>query len=218
MMKKILILLLILTLLSGCAKEVSLPAPDLEADLNLWVSPMGKKMSETRPLNAVQWHWDDKTGDYSLFLPSEGRLSALQVWFAGTADCALNGKPLQNGQKISLKQTGTYALTLNGADYTLHVMKSANIGSLYLSTESGSMDHIHTEKGNKEKGALLRSIDYYYALLEPSAAMNYALWQNIDIPTNKNYVHTGSTFREHYDYLANYVSDRTAYLNDEWSE
>lgn len=153
-MKKILIFILILTLLSGCAKEVSLPAPDLEADLNFWVSPMGKKMSADRPLNAIQWHWDDKTGEYHLFLPSEGSLSALQVWYAGTGDCALNGTPLQNGQKISLKQTGTYKLTLAGVDYTLNIMKSAKIGSLYLTTESGSMDYIHTEKGNKEKGTL----------------------------------------------------------------
>ena len=69
-----------------------------------------------------------------------------------------------------------------------------------------------------QKGSLLCSIEEYYTQLTPSAAMNYALWNTIDIPENNNYVDTGSTYREHMDYLADYIEERTLYLNIEWME
>ena len=158
-MKKICFFLLILALfISSCAPSLSLPPPDLQAPLAFWISPvLGKKPASERPLNAVKMQWSDVYLEDYLYLPTEGSLSSLQVWFSGTENCLLNGKSLKNGQTLSLKQTGAYALTLGGEEHTLNVMKSANIGSLYLTTESGSMDYIHLEKGNKESGTI------YYA-------------------------------------------------------
>lgn len=128
------------------------PAPSLpQDDLNFWLSP-GKETA--RPISAIQWHQNEKDGTYDLFLPSESKLSRMQVWFSGAELCKIDDKSLQNGQEITFLKEKNYTLTLGEQIYPIRIMKSKNIGSMYITTESGSMDYIHAEKGNKETGAL----------------------------------------------------------------
>lgn len=63
-----------------------------------------------------------------------------------------------DGEKLGiwgyLKQMedGEHVLEVNGAEYTVVVMRSAKVPALFLTTESGSLSYIEAEKGNEEAG------------------------------------------------------------------
>lgn len=133
------------------SEQGSTPSSPDQEPLNFWLSP--KKEAE-RPISAIQWHYNPDNDTYDLYLPSEGALSKMQVWFSGTEICKIDGKTLQNGQEIDFLKEKSYLLTLGEQTYPLRILKSKNIGSMYITTESGSMDYIHKKKGNKETGAM----------------------------------------------------------------
>jgi len=138
----------------GAIIDDSWNKPDVTGDLNLWVSPVLKSAEKKRPFYAVKWQYNAEKEGYYLYLPTEGTLSAMQVWFEGTTTCKIGNNTVKNGQEVNFLEEGTCNLTLGGSEYPLTVMKSANIGSMYLTTKSGKMSYIHKEKGNAETGAM----------------------------------------------------------------
>ncbi len=120
----------------------------------LWVAPAGAK---SRPSHAVKWQYVSHQGGHFLFCPTEGDVRHMQVWFQGAASFSLKGKTYRNGDAIDLSTLagkGENTLTVGQDTYSLTVLKSANIGSLYIATASGNMDYIHETKGNEEDGTL----------------------------------------------------------------
>lgn len=84
---------------------------------------------------------------YYWFLPSTADCSALKIWFAGTA--SINGTPLTSGEPTSvfadINEGGsmkTVTLTLNGTSYSVNVLKSGDVGTIYIDTSSGSLSKI----------------------------------------------------------------------------
>lgn len=132
----------------------STDAPDVFAPLNLWVSPVSGKAEKSRPISAVQWQYNEDDGQYYLCLPTELDFSAVQVWFAGAETCSFADKTVKNGETVDFLKVGKRKVTLGGSTYPLTIMKSANIGSMYITTQSGSMDKIHADKSNKETGTM----------------------------------------------------------------
>ena len=132
-----------------------------EGEFCLWVSPVSGQAADGMPFHAVKWQYLSHQGSYFLFCPTEGDVEKMQLWIQGAPSCTIKGKTYQNGDVISLTALagkGAVDLTANGDTYSLAVLKSANIGSLYIKTVSGNMDYIHQEKGNEETG-LMRMVD-----------------------------------------------------------
>lgn len=96
--------------------------------------------------------------DVWIFLPSGADEAVWRIPEHTAHTWQMNGEQLQNGNILRLKDGESAALTetgffgINRWEYTVHVLKSENIGSLYLETESGTMDYIHETKKNSEKG------------------------------------------------------------------
>lgn len=96
--------------------------------------------------------------DVWIFLPSGADEAVWRIPEHTAHTWQMNGEQLQNGNILRLKDGESAALTetgffgINTWEYTVHVLKSENIGSLYLETESGTMDYIHETKKNSEKG------------------------------------------------------------------
>lgn len=71
---------------------------------------------------------------------------------------------------VCLEPGRTYDLawTQDGHPYhgTLHLMASDGVATLYLNTQSGSMDYIHAEKGNAEHGSI--------CLYDAAGVLNYS--------------------------------------------
>ncbi|MBQ7034879.1 MAG: hypothetical protein IJN34_04005, partial [Clostridia bacterium] len=143
------ILLLLVTLIG------SLPVVVLAADAPvLWVSPLEGEPLEERPISSVKWWYDDDDAVYYLFLPTACNPESLQLWLDNALFCAVDGYTVDNGSAVALLTVGAHTVTINDTDYPVVVMQSANIGTMYITTESGSMNYIHKAKGNKESGAM----------------------------------------------------------------
>lgn len=136
----------VLTLM-GCFSAITLAA----AAPTLWASPVAEAAESERPISAVKWWYDSEDLIYYLFMPSDGDLNNMQVWFTGAESCTIDSTAVANGGVTALS-LGDHTVTFDQVSYPLCVMKSANIGTMYITTASGNMNYIHTSKGNKETG------------------------------------------------------------------
>lgn len=102
----------------------------------------------------VSVNWWKGDGQYFLFLPSDADMESLSLSFTASADVTLDGEAVENGEAISLEAGKKYILASNGVSYTLTVLKSENIPSLHITTESGSMDTVHADKSHKEPAVI----------------------------------------------------------------
>lgn len=101
--------------------------------------------------------WEDAEGNYIVFLPSGAELSDVVLSPAKNTRVILNEMPLETGSCCAELQWETpYALscTTEGVttEHTLTILQSAQLPSLHLDVQSGSMDIIHEIKGNQESG------------------------------------------------------------------
>ena len=142
-------LLAVLVMLIGSLPAVALAAEEPA----LWASPIvGEAVEEERPISAVKWWYDDTDAVYYLFMPSTCDTTYLQIWLENAVSCSIDGTTFTDGAAVGLLTPGSHTVNLNGTDYPVVVMQSANVGTMYITTESGNMDYIHAKKGNKESG------------------------------------------------------------------
>ncbi len=121
----------------------------------LWAE--GTTAETTNNIDAIKWY--EKSGVYYWFLPSSADLSNLTVYH-NFSSVKINGTTIVSGNSYDMfKNNQTYTVTADGKSYTLCVQKATGIGSIFLTTESGSMDTINSDKEHKEKGNLV-AIDY----------------------------------------------------------
>lgn len=136
----------------------STPAPEYVAtstDKALWAE--GTTATTTNNIDAVKWH--KKNNTYYWFLPSSADLSSLTVYH-NFNNVAVNGISITSGNSYNMFENGkTYTVTADGNEYSLCVQKANGIGSMFLTTESGGMRKIHSNKEIKESGQLV-AIDY----------------------------------------------------------
>ena len=131
--------------------QVQPPLPEQSVPLSVLVSPEGRTEQITC--------WEDGSGNYYLFLPSFADPARTEFYLEPGTECTLDGIPLISGQNCAGLQPGNgFALeyTRDGETRSgsLRLLHSAQLPSLYIRTQSGNMDYIHAEKGNKESGTI----------------------------------------------------------------
>lgn len=104
------------------------------------------------------------SGNHYLFLPSNANCNNLKLWFTGTASITADGVTtnLVSGEfsdVFSAVNEGgiskNYTLKLGTSSYTLTVMKSGKVGSVYIDTSSGSISTVHSSKSNSLSGTIM---------------------------------------------------------------
>lgn len=121
----------------------------------LWAE--GTTATTTNNIDAVKWY--EKEGKYYWFLPSSADLSSLTVYH-NFSNVKINGTNILSGNSYNIFKNGqTYTVTADNKSYTLCVQQASKIGSIFLTTESGTMNEINSNKEHKEKGDLV-AIDY----------------------------------------------------------
>lgn len=101
--------------------------------------------------------WTGIRGEYYLFLPSDADAGSLRVFFRSSDEIIVNdGEVLVNGKVTgAFAGCGTFTLTCGDAGYTLNVMQSENIPSLFITTDSGGMEYLHKSRNNKVPGRVV---------------------------------------------------------------
>ena len=95
--------------------------------------------------------WKDGNGNYTLFLPSYCTLSDVRFRLNTSASVTLDGAPLSDGQSLDCLEIGrTFALKIGPRTFSLQILQSANVSTLFLQTASGSMKAIHADKKYSE--------------------------------------------------------------------
>ncbi|MGN1418178.1 MAG: hypothetical protein ACI4W6_02505, partial [Acutalibacteraceae bacterium] len=90
-------------------------------------------------IDSINWY-KGSDGTYYMFLPADADLSSLTVWYQASGDVTVSGSKLVSGEKTNaFSKPGLYKLTVGIKNYSLYVMRSAEIPSVYITTESGSL-------------------------------------------------------------------------------
>ena len=180
-MKKVLSIILSLTFLMSAlvlapvtALAVDDPGTLDSKSIEFWADPENtlkqeditafKNGDKTTMVGAVAVHKRSGSSDnYYLFLPSNADCTALKVWFTASS-ASVDGVALTNGEATdvfsevnggNVKKDCT--LTLDGTNYALHVMKSGDVGTVYIDTESGTIANINnsSDKSVWETGTIM---------------------------------------------------------------
>ncbi len=121
----------------------------------LYVSPVrgntAADFADAMPISAVKWYKSSNT--FYLLLPTEARGKLLQLWFDGSTTVTVDeGDPIELGGSTRALTAGTHIVRFGNTPYTVEVMYSKNIGAMYITTDTGSLDYVHASKDNKDKG------------------------------------------------------------------
>lgn len=111
-----------------------------------------KSGNKLAPLGGIQpFKRSSSSSKYYWFLPSTADCSALTFWFDGTA--AIDGTAIASGVPTNIfadiNEGGVQravTLTLGSSNYSVTVMKSGEVGTVYIDTESGSLSKITNAK------------------------------------------------------------------------
>lgn len=97
---------------------------------------------------------ETESGSYCLFLPSDADRSALYVEYDGAA-LRCGGEKLPNGEVTDLLASAeTLTLTRGKESYSLLVLQSENLPSIYISSEK-DVSWLHQDRSNKSPGNIV---------------------------------------------------------------
>jgi len=136
-------------------------------------------------VTAVRW-WQGDNGEYFFFLPDYWQSEELTVWFSGANAVKLGETDITSGEVYDLGEGGVFAI--DGKDYKYTVLKSGKVGSVFITTESGSLDKVHADKNYKEAGSTAifndKGKSQYEGVLEYIKGRGNASWQMPKRPYN----------------------------------
>ena len=103
--------------------------------------------------------WEKERGEYYAFLPSYAGAANMTIRMNTDNAVRLNGEKLWEGMPCdTLAANVPYDLLYSAWGVETHstvtFLYSANIATMYVDTQSGSMEYIHREKGNEESGSM----------------------------------------------------------------
>ena len=107
-------------------------------------------------IRSISWYTQTDGGNVRyIFLPGEADASSLRIWFTGTDTLTVDGKKVKSGDQLSLKPGSEITVTNGSKNYLVHVMQAGEQGSVYLTTESGSLKEIDKSRTNIESGSAM---------------------------------------------------------------
>ena len=112
-------------------------------------------VEDVSDIRSVNWYYSSVDNSYYLFLPCTYDKSALKAWF--TADDAVycGGEELVNGEATEIFASGECTLTCGEASYHVVLLDGGDVGTVQITTESGSLDKVHANKQYKDPGNIV---------------------------------------------------------------
>ena len=157
---------------------------DMRSELSNQMSSAFSFTLQTEGLQEEISVWAEDDFHYYVFFPSHAGLSAATVHLNTTTELFLNGHLLTDDFDLSrLEYEIPYELsysfygTMQTAQLTF--LQSANVATMYIHTETGSMDKIHLDKDYKENADII--------LVDTKGNINYAGRGNDELKGRGNY-------------------------------
>lgn len=96
----------------------------------------------------------ERNGTYYLFVPASVNLIFADFVVPEGKAVKVNGTDYTATKKLAevFGDKTEINLTVDGNDYKVVMIKESKVASVFIATESGSLDFIHAEKGNEENG------------------------------------------------------------------
>ncbi len=99
--------------------------------------------------------WEKSNGQKYLFLPAYMEGQTLVLHYEGIDSVRLGEMDLgSDAQTDAIMADATLTLLKGNRQESLIVMQSQNLPAIHIRTESGSLDYIHEQKGNQERGSM----------------------------------------------------------------
>lgn len=200
--KRLVAILLTLLMLAGCisgslatASAAANAAPDYVTNSEgkaLWAKSYNTDTIQN--IEAVKWYAKD--GKYYWFLPSSADLSNLTIYH-NYGSVKIGSQSIVNGTSYSFLENGKeYDVTTDAGNYKLVVQKASGIGSMFITTASGSLDSVNADKNHKEKGNMVL-VDYdgkisYDSTLKQIKGRGNSTWRLDKKPYNLSLDNTAS--------------------------
>ena len=114
-------------------------------------------------------------GNFYWFFPSNTDLNALKIWFAAGSTLSINGTPITSGTPTNVFSeindggvSKVYTVTLNSTSYTVTAIKSGDVGTVYIDTQSGSLKTITESEDHSawESGMIM--------VIQPDGSVDYS--------------------------------------------
>ena len=144
--KRMLCVVLAMLLMAPCLSAFQAAAAGNQLD-DFYVTAIADHAS-----TEIHWWRQPLQQTYYLFLPADVDRGALQVGFTGGAEpITIGTTEVHNGEVTDALAEGSSFLIRSGARiYSLSVLQSASLPSVYIATESGSLANVHADKSYKE--------------------------------------------------------------------
>ena len=102
--------------------------------------------------------WKNTSGEYYVFLPSYAEMNDVKIKPDTATSVKINGKKIYDGMNCEVFDNDKeleieYSYFGKKVTKSITFLKSGNLPTMYINTESGSMDYINDKKGNKESGS-----------------------------------------------------------------
>ena len=106
--------------------------------------------------------FEGEDGEFYVFLPSYAFFDKIRLSVNGNIEVIFNGSIIKNGEYLNVAWIGedTHMMLTDKKEGEfiegkINFYVSKNLPAIYLSTKSGSMDYIDSDKRNKESGYII---------------------------------------------------------------
>ena len=122
---------------------------------SLSVTPADTESSSD--IKGINWYYYSKDNSYYIFSPQTYDKSALRLWFDASDTVTCGGAELVSGEVTDIFASGQATLNCGENSYVVKVLDGGDVGSVQITTESGTLDNVHADKSYKEPGNILVS-------------------------------------------------------------
>ena len=153
-MKKIISIVLALIISVSCL-SIAVSAADDAAISSFAIESVAEIEAEAGKGDgaAVKTDWYEINGTYYLFVPSAIDLANAKISFDADGDVFVGSTKLVNGEvSDALSGKTEVILTCGSENFKVIIIDESAVASVFIETESGSLDAVHADKNHKEEG------------------------------------------------------------------
>lgn len=149
-MKKLIAIILAAATIFSCMSLIGFAGDVGLSDFAVSVSFDGETPEDAAELKTS---WFNSGNNYYLFIPKSIGTGEVTVNFEpASANVTVDGVAVANGGIVDLTGKDEIKVVCGAAEYNVDIIAESEVASVFIETDSGSLDYVHEKKGNEEEG------------------------------------------------------------------